>query len=82
MNIAVRRADSKDGLLKEILEALTQHVSSVELRRFDTDSEAVHGTFYINCKDVDSLIAVQTELARRFPQASVTFVEQSSIPGA
>ena len=73
---------AKEKVLKQILDLLTPHVSNVELRRFDIDGTTLEGTFYLDCKEVDSLIAVQAEISNAFPDASVTFVEQSGVPGA
>jgi hypothetical protein len=81
MDIAIDSPQRKDTLLKDVLAALQPHVGSIELRRFDVDRGTVHGTFYLNCKNVEALMAVQAELSKSFPEASVTFVEQSNMPG-
>ncbi len=81
LNVELAQGAEKDGVLKDLLAALTAHVPIVEMRRFDVQGSALQATFYMDCRDTDRLVAVQEELRRRFPDASVTFVEQSGVPG-
>lgn len=82
MNIELPAEAASEGWLKEIIAILTPHAQSVELRRFDVDSGRLEGTFYLDCREIDDLMDAQEQLGRRFPEASVTFVEQSGVPGA
>lgn len=81
LNIEVPSNGSSSGILEETLAILTDKVPSVDMRRFDLQDGNFAGTFYLDCKNVDEVTAVQRSLETRFPDAAVTFVEQSSTPG-
>ena len=68
-------------LLKDVLGILSEHISRADLRRYDVQGGNFAGTFYVACEGVDELGAVQEALQTQFPQASLTFVDQSSMPG-
>jgi hypothetical protein len=82
MNIQLATLAAKETILTKILGLITPHASTVELRRFDIDGTTLEGTFYLDCKEVDSLMKVQAGISEEFPDATVTFVEQSGVPGA
>jgi hypothetical protein len=82
MNIELPAEAASEQWLKEIIAILSPHAQSVELRRFDVAGDRLEGTFYLDCRDIDDLVDAQEQLGRRFPGASVTFVEQSGVPGA
>lgn len=82
LNIRTAAEGARERLLPEIIALLQPCVRSLELRRFDIAADGVEGTFYIDCKEVDELMRLQERLSERYPDASVTFVEQSGVPGA
>lgn len=82
LNIRMAAETAKDAALARILDLLRPHASTVELRRFDVDGTALEGTFYVDCREVNDLISIQTSLTNAFPGASVTFVDQSAVPAA
>jgi hypothetical protein len=65
----------------ELLELLTEYVETVDLRRLDIANNTMAATVYLDCKNADKLVAVQKALEAKYPNASVTFVEQSGMPG-
>ncbi len=82
LNIRLAAHQAKEAVLKEVIEILQPHATNVELRRFDVTGGAIEGTFYLDCREIDHLLGLQTDLRERFPEADVTFVEQSGVPGA
>jgi hypothetical protein len=68
-------------VLKDVLDVLRQHTSRVDLRRYDIQDGSFAGTFYVDCDNTDQLTAVQEAVQVSFPSASLTFVDQSSMPG-
>jgi hypothetical protein len=81
LNLEVPANGSSPVALRSALDVLREHVPHVDLRRYDVLDGRFAGTFYLDCKSVDDLAKVQESLSAEFPEASVTFVEQSSMPG-
>jgi uncharacterized membrane protein YhiD involved in acid resistance len=81
LNIEVPQGQDRPGLLQEIIEVLLACVPSVDMRRFDVEKGALQATFYLECKDSATLVAVQKELTQRYPESTISFVEQSAMPG-
>lgn len=82
LNIELPNAAGTDGLFRRLVDVLTEYVANLDLRRCDLTGPCLQATFYIDCKDTDTLVSLQDALRKHFPGASVTFVEQSGIPGA
>ncbi len=68
-------------VLRDVLQVLEQHTSRVDLRRYDVQEGHFSGTFFVDCDDAEQLNAVQEAVQVSFPSASVTFVDQSTMPG-
>jgi len=67
--------------LEELLDPVARHAKDVDLRRLDIDGGTLHATFWLDCEDSSKLSALRGEIGRRFPGASVSFVEHSGMPG-
>jgi len=81
LNVELPQGAEREGTLQQVLAALTRHVPRVDMRRFDVQGGSLQATFYLECRDSERLTAIQEELRREFPDASLTFVEQTGIPG-
>jgi hypothetical protein len=84
LNIDIPPSDqqSKPVVLKEVLGVLQAHTSRVDLRRYDVQAGSFAGTFYVDCDNADQLNAVQEAVQCSYPTASVTFIDQTALPGA
>lgn len=80
LNIAVPPGASREGALQELVDTLHKHVPSADMRRVDLTDGVMEATFYLDCKGPATLTALHDELIRRYPEASITFVEQSALP--
>ncbi|MFT5526876.1 MAG: putative membrane protein YhiD involved in acid resistance [Pirellulaceae bacterium] len=67
--------------LNDVLGVLQQHTSRVNLQRYDIHGDSFSGTFYVDCSSAKELNDVQTAVMDSYPSASVTFVDQATIPG-
>ena len=81
LNIEIPSRDNVTALLKDVLGVLNEHISRADLRRYDVQGDNFAGSFYLACGGLDELGAVQQAIQTQFPQASLTFVDQSSMPG-
>ncbi len=81
LNIEMAEPHDDGAPLGELLELLTEYVETVDLRRLDIANNTMAATVYLDCKNADKLVAVQKALEAKYPNASVTFVEQSGMPG-
>ena len=81
VNIQLPQAPKEDGLFRGLLDLLATKTDSAELRRFDSEAGSLSATFYVDCKDADRLLALQEALRTQYPQAELSFVEQSRTPG-
>lgn len=81
LNMQMQHEPEREGQLRDILDELLKHVPAVDLRRFDVRDGELQATFFLDCKDAQTLLVMQEELTKRYPTASMTFVEQSGMPG-
>jgi len=80
MHAPAKSTGEPDWLLKELGEAISQHATGCDLRRFDIQDGAVEATYRVDIKGSDQLSALTSDLRRRFPAMGVTFLDQSRLP--
>jgi hypothetical protein len=73
---------SSEKALRELIELLGRHAAAVDMRRCDLDGKSLATTFHVECRDMDQLVGAQSEIRQKFPDSTVSFVEQSDMPGA
>ena len=81
VNIQLPEQPADDGLFRGLLDLVAAQTDAAELRRFDSGEGSLAATFYVDCKDEERLLALQEALNAQYPQAQVSFVEQSRTPG-
>ena len=74
--------DSEDAneTLPKLHSLISGFVTAVDMRRFDVRDGRLTATFFLECPDTKVLMAIQQKLAEQYPQAAITFVEQSTVP--
>lgn len=82
LNVSLPGAEKAKGALHDLLDVLGRSASTVDLRRYDVQDSTLDATFYVECRGPGEVTAIHSEVADRFPGATLTFVEQSSLPGA
>jgi hypothetical protein len=72
-----------DSILARLSDLLQASFSGVNLRRFDTQGDAVMASFSVSCAAGrgDSIEAVSDAIRSNWPAARVTFLDQDHVPG-
>lgn len=79
LNIELPQHDRSDATFKDITEALSEHVEVADVRRLDVRDGMLEATFYIDCDSDQALLDVIDDLRRRFPDAALSFVDQTNV---
>lgn len=82
LNLILPRTVSREKLITDLLDLLTEHVATIDLRRYDVHESSIQATFYLDIGGVSRLAAIENSLREKYPNATFTFVEQSGLPGA
>lgn len=82
LNIQVPQNNTEDSVLERIHQILNTHTNLVDMRRLDARDNLFHVTYYIDCQNSNTLIALVDKLHQDFPKAAVSFVEQKGILGS
>ena len=82
LNVDLPSGKEAEQTLRELTDAISQKARRVDLRRFDTGEDGLSASYYLDFADEQSLYDLQKELDARWPGARVSFVDQSSLPGA
>jgi uncharacterized protein YxeA len=77
----IENADAKESVLNRINAMLGKYALACDLRRFDLRGKSLEAMFFIDVTDLDGLEGLTTELRQAFPNISVTFLDQSRLPG-
>jgi hypothetical protein len=67
--------------LDELNDLISKHVSSSDLRRFDETGDGIEATYLLDIASTQSLSALSNELRGQFPDISISFLDQSGMPG-
>ncbi|MBW2577563.1 MAG: DUF4956 domain-containing protein [Deltaproteobacteria bacterium] len=72
-----------DSILAQLSDLLRASFSGVNLRRFDTQGDAVMASFSVSCAagSGESIEAVSDAIRSNWPAARVTFLDQDHVPG-
>ena len=79
LNVEVPQAHSEDSVLEQVHQVLTTHSNLTDMRRLDTRNEILYATYYIDCQNSKTLIALMDNLQKTLPKAAISFVEQKGI---
>lgn len=82
LNVEVPQAHSEDSVLEQIHQVLTTHSNLTDMRRLDKRNEILHATYYLDCQNSKTLIALMDDLQKTLPKAAISFVEQKGILGS
>lgn len=69
-----------DQYLKGITDVINKHCVSNDLRRFDVRKNSLEATFFLNIESGEELAALTSQLQASFPEAGITFLDQSQLP--
>jgi len=78
MRVEIPNTDDGKAVFDSLVEELAQHISEADLRRVDMHGSTLEATFYVAAKDEGAVADLLGSIRQRYPQASVTFVEQTS----
>jgi len=67
--------------LDDLSEVIGKHVTSCDLRRFDERSSGLDATYLLDISSTGNLAPLSNELRARYPGVSITFLDQSGMPG-
>lgn len=76
LNIEVPETESQEGTLQAIHKTLEHHTRVSDMRRLDVRDGTLQATYYVDCKDQATLVALMENLKRTFAGAAISFVEQ------
>lgn len=62
-------------------DTLLQTLPAVDLRRLDSQNGTLQATYYVSISDQTTMVTVLEALKSRFPQSSISFVEQNNLLG-
>jgi len=81
LSIRLPANDSGKCLLDDLNAVISQHVSSSDLRRFDERSSGLDATYLLDIASTASLAPLSNDLRARFPDVTITFLDQNGMPG-
>jgi uncharacterized membrane protein YedE/YeeE len=81
VNLEVPRNGPDDTLFREVNGYVASQVHSSSLRRLDVRNGVMQATYFVDCGERDKAITLMEDLSGMLPNASISFVEQTSIPG-
>jgi len=82
LNIEASRPNDQTNTFQKINGVLSRHVLTADMRRLDVRDGVLQATYYIDCRDSQSLTELMDRLNESFPGVAVSFVEQKGIPGS
>jgi len=81
LSISLAANDTGKCLLDDLNEVIGQHVSSSDLRRFDERSSGLDATYLLDIASTANLTPLSNDLRARFPDVTITFLDQNGMPG-
>jgi hypothetical protein len=67
--------------LDDLSKVIGKHVTSCDLRRFDERSSGLDATYLLDISSTGDLAPLSNELRTRYPDVSITFLDQNGMPG-
>ena len=81
LSIRLSANDSGKCRLDDLNAVIGKHVSSSDLRRFDERSSGLDATYLLDITSTASLAPLSNDLRARFPDVTITFLDQNGMPG-
>ena len=81
LSISLAADKSGECQLDNLSDVIGQHVTSSDLRRFDERSNGLDATYLLDILSTGSLTPLSNELRARFPDVTITFLDQNGMPG-
>lgn len=81
LSIRLTANDSAKCRLDDLNAVIGKHVSSSDLRRFDERSSGLDATYLLDIASTASLAPLSNDLRARFPDVTITFLDQNGMPG-
>ena len=81
LNIQTPEGEDKGNTLATVNEILARNVRLVDMRRLDRHDRTLQLTYFLDCKDQNTLQRLVNELTEAIPACSFSFIDQSSMPG-
>jgi hypothetical protein len=81
LSISLATGESGKCQLDDLNKVIGQHVSSSDLRRFDERSSGLDATYLLDIASTASLAPLSNALRARFPDVTITFLDQNGMPG-
>jgi hypothetical protein len=67
--------------LDDLSEVIGKHVTSCDLRRFVERTAGLDATYLLDISSTGNLAPLSNELRTRYPDVSITFLDQNGMPG-
>ncbi len=81
LNYCPQNEDAKTITLGELKTILAEHVSRVELRRFDTTDNNMDAAFFVSVYESEQIDALIKDLKNNYKDINVSLLEQHNIAG-
>lgn len=82
LSFAWDRGDTKmENILNELQQLLNEKIDSADLRRYNENEKKVEALYYIDVKSIELVGEIIDGLAKKFPRAEVTFLDQKNVSG-
>ncbi len=81
ISYSVEETTSRETILSDLKNILTNHVLRVDLSRLDFSNSKVDALFFINVHTAEELDSIIFDLNKKFHQVQVSILEQNDISG-
>jgi len=77
LNVDLPPGSGHNGAGEHLARTVADHAAAASLRRMDYADGAVHATFFVDCRDDRKMFDVIGAVRDRFPDASVSLIDQT-----
>ncbi|CCQ10475.1 hypothetical protein PALB_13420 [Pseudoalteromonas luteoviolacea B = ATCC 29581] len=81
LNNRFANGDNPNVSVEELKSIFSQHISRLELRRFDVNTGGFDATFFVSVTDATQVDAIIGALKNRYPSINISLLEQHNIAG-
>jgi hypothetical protein len=81
LSISLAAGDTGRCQLDDLNAVIGQHVTSSDLRRFDERGSGLDATYLLDISSTGNLTPLSNALRARFPDVTITFLDQNGMPG-
>ncbi len=64
---------------EEILKIFSEKSVKADMRRLESSTEETNLSLQMNCKEVSELFSIKKDLNKKYPMASISYIEQSGL---